>query len=65
MVVLFIHSSHLKTKKDAGTTPKDEAGIEAAGGAAASLDQARQLLIPPLALQWLLPRKRGGACSCA
>ncbi len=52
-------------KKDAGTTPKDEAGIEDAGGAAAARDPARQRLIPQLALQWLLPRWRGGACSCA
>ena len=45
--------------------PKDEAGIEDAGGAAAAQDPVRQRLIPSLALQWLLPRWRGGACSCA
>ncbi len=44
--------------------PKDEAGIEDAGGTATAQDTARQRLIPPLALQWLLPCWRG-ACSYA
>ncbi len=45
--------------------PKDEADIEDAGGAATAPAPARQRLIPSLALQWLLPRRQGGASSCA
>jgi hypothetical protein len=43
----------------------NKGGIEDAGSAAKAPDPVRQRLIPPLALQWLLPRWRGGACSCA
>jgi hypothetical protein len=48
-------------QEDAGTTPKDEAGIGDAGSAAAALVL---LLLPPPARQLLLPCLLGGACSC-
>ncbi len=59
--------SNFEDQEDAGTTPKDEASIDSedAGGAAAAQAPARQLLLPPLELLRLLPRRWGGACSCA